>query len=736
MRTYFKGKLPAIFAVIFILCFYNNPSQAQQENLQLFDFWQYYSDAENALYKSLSQRAFEQLEVRKEQVSKLNSKADWQNRRSTVKNKLQKVVGPFPEKTPLNPQITGRVQGNGFTVEHVVYESRPDFYVSASMFIPDNLDGQTPAIVYFSGHTSLAYRSTTYQHVILNLVKKGFIILAVDPVGQGERLQYYDPEREESVIGGPSTEHSYVGAQCFIAGNTVANYFIWDGIRSIDYLMTREEVDPERIGVTGRSGGGTQTAYIGAFDERVQAAAIENYITSYEKLFKSRAPQDAEQNFFQSIEEGLDQGDLLTARMPKPTQIIATTRDIFSIEGTRNVYQEAMAGFRAMGSAENLEMVVDDHVHGSTEKNREAMYAFFQMHLDLPGNARDQDVELFPLKKLQVTETGQVLNALNSKRVFDLNKEAANQLQENLENQRDNNLEDHLTSLPQKVKDISGYESPSPSKEIVFSGRFQRDGYAIEKYLLVQNELYAIPLIAMVPEGNKKEELILYLHPDGKSAEAGQGEQMERLVQQGHVVVAPDVRGIGELGPGYLQGDSYISGTSYNKWFAGILTGKSIVALQMEDITKTLNFAKEQFEVDRGNVYGVSSGILTPVLLHSATISKEFSRLLLQLPLISYHSLVANIFYENAWIPESVPGSLKAYDLPDLAAAFAPNKLWMVNTENHLGNPVDQEQLENEYDFVKKEYNQRGMESNFVMSSIDMGDSWERVLDRWLESEK
>ena len=160
-------------------------------------------------------------------------------------------------------------------------------------------------------------------------MKKGFIVLTYDPIGQGERLQYFDLEKGESRVGGSTKEHSYVGAQCFIAGNSIARHMIWDGIRGIDYLLTREEVDPKRIGLTGLSGGGTLTSYIAAFDARVHAAAPQCYITSFKRLLESIGPQDGEQNFYHGIARGIDHADLLEVRAPKPALVLATTRDYF-----------------------------------------------------------------------------------------------------------------------------------------------------------------------------------------------------------------------------------------------------------------------------------------------------------------------------------------------------------------------------------------------------------------------
>ncbi|MEX2397300.1 MAG: acetylxylan esterase, partial [Balneolales bacterium] len=246
--------------------------------------WLHFSDASNSLYHHLAGQAYNLLDNRTESINSINTLSDWKNKQDEIKGKLMDIIGPFPKKNALNAQILRTIQKDYYSVEHIVYESRPEFYVTSSLFIPNELEDQAPAILYLSGHTANGYRSETYQHKILNLVKKGFIVFAIDPVGQGERLEYYDAETGGSVVGSSTREHSYTGVQTFITGSSQANYMIWDGIRAVDYLLTRDEVDHARLGITGRSGGGTQTAYIAAMDERIHAAAPEAYITSFNYL--------------------------------------------------------------------------------------------------------------------------------------------------------------------------------------------------------------------------------------------------------------------------------------------------------------------------------------------------------------------------------------------------------------------------------------------------------------------
>ncbi len=136
-------------------------------------------------------------------------------------------------------KLSRTIESDSFRVEHIIFESQPGFFVTSSLFIPGTLkkNRKAPVVIYCSGHAEDGYRGAVYQHVILNLVRKGFIVFAFDPVGQGERLEYYDQQTGKSIVGGPTTEHSYPGTQAFITGSSEARYMIWDGIRAVDYLL-------------------------------------------------------------------------------------------------------------------------------------------------------------------------------------------------------------------------------------------------------------------------------------------------------------------------------------------------------------------------------------------------------------------------------------------------------------------------------------------------------------------
>lgn len=696
-------RFPRWLPVFFVLMLQFQALHAQENLKVLQDQWVHFKDAPNALYKHLTGEAYTILEQRDEEIGAISSLAEWKSRQEFIRQKLSKVLGPFPEKNPLNPQITRTVEKEDFKVEHVVYESQPGFYVSASLFVPKKRKGKSPAVIYCSGHAAEGYRSDTYQHVILNLVKKGFIVLAFDPVGQGERLEYWDEAQGKSTVGSATREHSYPGAQAFVSGSSQAKHMIWDGIRAVDYLLTRKEVDPDRIGITGRSGGGTQSSYIAAVDERIYAAAPENYLTNFRRLFETNGAQDAEQNFLHGIAEGLDHPDLLIVRAPKPSMLIATTRDIFNIEGARETAEQVSRIYEGYGSPDNFEIVEDDAGHASTLKNREAMYAFFQHHLKNPGNSKDEAVDTLSAEEIQVTKTGQISTSFGGETVYSLNKKEAEKLLswKDTENQR---LESNADKL-KVAKTLSGYRAPQEAGKPVLTGRYQREGYRIETNYIKGEGDYILPYLLFSPE-NPNGKALIYLHPRDKSADAAEGGEIEWFVKSGYTVLAPDMLGVGELG-GDFRGDSYFEGSSYNLWFTALQIGRSIVGVQAADVIKLSRTLLEGSNIKE--IYALAKKEMGPVLLHAAAFEPMFAGIALVEPLLSYESVVMNRFYKPSHIHSTVAAALRSYDLSDLAGGLAPTKLLMVNIQQSNGESAGPEQREIAY--VKSVYQYRNAEN-------------------------
>ncbi len=700
---------------LFMLILCPNIQLQAQDDVELFNYWQYYADIENSLYKHFCGVAFKQLEERKREIGSLETKSDWLERQSLVREKLSAIIGPFPERTPLNAKVTGILHRDGYSIEKIVYEPIPDYFVTGALYIPDGAKRNAPAIFYACGHSIGGFRAEAYQHICINLVKKGFVVLTIDPMGQGERFEYWDPAKDEARFPIPDHEHSYAGAQCVISGYSTARYFIWDVIRGIDYLLTRKEVDPDRIGMTGRSGGGNLTAYLGALDDRILATAPECYITGYEQIYKSIGPQCAEQNLYQMISAGLDHADFIEVRAPKPTMMITTTRDFFSIQGARESYAEAGRMYQALGAKDKLILVEDDTVHRSTRKNREAMYAFFQQYLDNPGSPDDLEVEVLPQEELWVTETGQIVSSLKGESVFSLNRSAVQNQVESLEKKRADEV-GHLEKLKSLAARHSGFEYPDKFGKSVFSGRFVKPEYQLEKYLLEGSGDYVLPVVLLKPNVCLKDEVLLILDSEGMEHAVNQDSLAFELLAEGYPVLLADLPGIGSMGPGYLKGDSYIDSISYNQWFAAVLAGKSHVGLRAEDIVRIVHFAKNGPHNYSG-ISALSIGPLGSEVLHAALFEPGIQNVCLIRSFLSYADIAATRFYEAEYVPFIVPGAIGGYDLPDLMAGLCPRRVLIMEPTTGDGLIADEAKAKNSMLFPLKIYSKKGVPGKFNLMS-------------------
>lgn len=264
------------------------------------------------------------------------------------------------------------------------------------------------------------------------------------------------------------------------------------------------------------------------------------------------------------------------------------------------------------------------------------------------------------------------------------------------------------------------------------TGRFQRDGYVVEQYFLEGEGGYPIPYLLFRPDDGETHEAVIYLHPDGKLTHADPGGRIESLVEQGHIVLAPDLLDVGEMGPGDLTGDAYIGNVSYNKWFAAVQIGRSIVGIQAGDVNRLAQVLLERDDVANDGVTGVSYGDLTPTMLHAAAFDPGISEVALLEPLVSYRALVMNKYYAPEYTHAAVAGALTAYDLPDLAATLAPRSLLMVNVMDGEGNLAGDGVIRQDLSVLRRSFEASGAGGHLSVASADSDAAAQQRLEEWL----
>ena len=319
---------------------------------------------------------------------------------------LAGLGGLPPMDTPLNARVTGTTFDDGFRVERIIFESRPNTPVTASLYLPDAVTSGRGAVLFLCGHKAQAKHDPEYQVVCRHLVKAGLVVMAQDPIGQGERLSYYEAACKTSTC---TDEHGYAGAQCLPLGDGIARYFLHDAMRGVDYLLSRAEVGAARIGVTGNSGGGTQTAMMMMVDPRIAAAAPGTFITSRWAYQQTGGGQDAEQIWWGFTAAGFDHEDILLAMCPKPVCVLAVASDFFPIEGTRETVARCRRLWRMAGREEDLVLVEDASTHSYTPALACAAASFFSRHL-LGREMAVDSATVSPIEpqRLWCTASGQV----------------------------------------------------------------------------------------------------------------------------------------------------------------------------------------------------------------------------------------------------------------------------------------------------------------------------------------
>lgn len=337
--------------------------------------------------------------------SALKTRADALGYVRDLRQKIQQSFGPWPERTPLNPRITGVVERDEYRIEKVIFESRPDFLVTANLYIPKGRKLPLPGVVGSCGHTDNGKAAETYQSFAQGLARLGFVCLIFDPIGQGERRQY-SPEKFKLAAG--VAEHQYAGHQQILTGEFFGAWRAWDGIRALDYLLTREEVDARHIGITGNSGGGTMTTWLCGVESRWTMAAPSCFVTTFRRNLENELSADAEQCPPRALALGLDHADFLAAMAPKPVIIIAQEKDYFDARGAEEAYRRLKHLYTLLGSPGNIALSIGPNYHGFSISAREAMYRWFLRatgHSEQSGQSGQLDRITEPKLTLEEDET-------------------------------------------------------------------------------------------------------------------------------------------------------------------------------------------------------------------------------------------------------------------------------------------------------------------------------------------
>jgi len=582
-----------------------------------------------------------------------------------LREKFLEAIGEFPARTPLKAKVTGSVRREGYRVEKVIFESQPKLYVTAALFLPDGCSAKRPCpgVLVPCGHAHNAKASGAYQTMGALLALNGMAALVFDPIDQGERIQLLDKDGKEVMWG--TRGHTMAGVGAILIGRNTAWYEIWDGMRAIDYLQSREEVDGERIGCTGNSGGGTQTAYLMALDGRIKAAAPSCFLNRQGRQIDN-APGDAEQNIFGQLVFGMDHADYIMMRAPRPVLILAATHDFFDIRATWVSFRYAKRLYSRMGFAERVDLLENDKKHNYGKLQREGGARWMaRWLLGRDGPIVEPEIKLVDEKELHCSPRGQVMLLEGAKSVYDLNARCEKQLAKRRRELWAKRPRDELLA---RVRRLAGIRKLAelPAPEVQKVGVVKRKGYRIDKLILKPEQGIVLPSLLFVPDKPADRAPVLYVHEQG-AADAGPGGPVERLVAAGQTVLAVDLRGTGETqkaGKGKWGADI---GHDWVDVYKAYLLGRSYVGMRAEDVLVCARHAAARAGGGKkARVELVAVGNVGVPALHAAALEPHlFASVRLTRTVVSWSNVVHTRPTRNQLV-NTVHAALRTYDLPDL----------------------------------------------------------------------
>lgn len=610
----------------------------------------------------------------------LKTKADAEAYVKSVQERIREAFGPLPGKTPLKAQVTKVVEREAYRIENITFESRPGYVVTGNLYLPVSRKGPVPGVIGVCGHSLNGKAAEAYQSFAQGLARQGQACFIIDPVGQGERFQYLN-EKLGSRLGGGTTEHNQMGAPQALVGEFLGSWMAWDAMRALDYLLTRSEIDPQHLGITGNSGGGTQTTWLCGLEPRFTMGAPSCFVTTFRRDAENELPQDMEQCPPRVLALDLDHCDFLAAMAPKPVIIMAQEKDYFDARGSAETYERLKKLYTLLGEPENIQLHVGPDPHGYTQANREAMYRFFGKVTGIPAAAAEPAITLEKDADLLCTPRGQVGDA-GSLRLMSLTREKAETLAKLRGSQplRGVPLQKELRSLL-KLPPLGA----APDYRIlrgVGARKYPTKGYgtyAVETEPQIHALLTRLSdeaLTSRLPKGAAK--AVLYISHRSADAELRDDPWVKELISAAPdaAFFACDVRGIGDSQPDTCGANQFLGryGSHYFYSAYSVMLDRPLLGQRTFDVLRVLQVLAAAGHTEI-HLAGQGWGALPAAF--AAVLTPEIKQVTLKHALTSFHDLA--IHEDQQW-PNAfmLPDVLQHFDLPDCYAELQKRQLRLV----------------------------------------------------------
>jgi hypothetical protein len=596
--------------------------------------------------------------------------------RVLCQRRYKAFLGEFPAKTPVNPTLVGEINMRGFRIEKVIFESLPNHHVTSNLYIPKG-KGPFPAVLLLCGHEAAAKATESYQQTAQLFALNGFVVLVVDPVSQGERYQLLDTWGRPATRGG-TTEHTLLNAGSNLVGTSIAAYELFDNIRALDYLEMRKEVDKNRIGCLGNSGGGTQTVYLIAYDERIRVAAPCSYVAQRERNLELAGASDGCQHIPYEGAMGLEIEDFLIAFAPKPLLILAGRFDFVDYYGVVRVGNNLRKVYNLFGKPNHFELFSWDDGHGISKPKRERAVTFFRTHLcDDTTKIIENNLEVLSESQLNCTIPGQVVSAypdeltIQKQNILLADRSIA-------ERKRFLMLEDKTRKAI--LSRLIGYiDTPLiPEAEVIHQA--ESDTCFLSKLILRVPGQLPIPCLVYRP---KEEEFLsgvtVILNEEGK-AMAASSDKVSSSIRDGRIVVVADLRGVGETFDKSEQNDPKYWNQEYRNAMISLHLGQTLTGQRVADLVSIIKYIKTEYGNQFDPITIHANGLYGPVAIYAAIFEPSVKSVCVSGSVNTYYEFLENPLTNNAY-SYVIPSLLRYFDIPELVEWIGSDRITFVRNK-------------------------------------------------------
>ena len=678
----------------------------------------YSAEMPDMLVEYFARRLDEQARRWDAERAKIHTPAQLAARNRFVRGKLLEMLGPLPAKPPLNARTVRTIQHPGYRIENVLLQSRPDCWLPANAYVPSG-QGPFPAVVVQRGHFDAQRMSPDYQQLYVDLAANGFVVLAFDPVGQGERRQNYADAGGEAFeeAFSPTLEHCAIGGLLALLGESAAGYVVWDGIRAIDYLAARPDVNRAKIGVADHTDTGLSALLLAATDERVRCAALHVNGGARRWPLDRRnwnTTGDAEQHLFPAALHGVDILDLFITLAPRPVLAL-----VESETGPFASSAEAIHGrYRMLGEGANFAVETARPGVDWPQDLRIATVRWFQRWFQ--GQAREvreneMTPELYAALRVSEAPLGQSVYSIIRTRAASLppRREATPA---------------GLALLRKEIAEVLAVpasRAPLGEREV---STVRLDGYGLSRVeFLAEPGIY---ISAQVYRPNRANgECVVYVAGDVTEPVSVNDDEpsppqpepaihdaaynfARGLVRAGATVIVADVRGIGLTQPIAPRRDyrglyEHLHNSDVALANMAWSLGDSLFAMRVRDVLRAIEYGS-QF----GRVRLAGSGMGALWALYAAAVEPRVEAAAIEEGLTSYRALTSHGRFMHS-ISQFIPGVLRRFDLPQVAGAIAPRMLTILHPVDHMRNEVERAAADAVYEWTRQAYANQGAPRQF-----------------------